>query len=80
MFAHSDRRITVYSRSQRLFFALNAKSSRQEKLRISVSPLLSLNWLFAALTFGLIVYGGALTATITSGAWFGRERTIVARG
>jgi hypothetical protein len=30
----------------------------------------SLNWLFAALAFGLIVYGVALTAAITSGAWF----------
>jgi hypothetical protein len=53
---------TLFSRSQRLFFALHVKSSRQEKLRISFSPLLSLNWLFAALTFGLIVYGAALTA------------------
>jgi hypothetical protein len=33
----------------------------------------SLNWLFAALAFGLIVYGVALTAAITSGAWFNRE-------
>jgi len=33
----------------------------------------SLNWLFAALAFGLIVYGVALTAAIRSGAWFGRE-------
>jgi len=40
----------------------------------------SLNWLFAALAFGLIVYGVALTAAITSGAWFGRERSINARG
>jgi hypothetical protein len=40
----------------------------------------SLNWLFAALAFGMIVYGVALTAAITSGAWFGRERTINARG
>ena len=40
----------------------------------------SLNWLFAALALGLIVYGVALTAAITSGAWFGRERTINARG
>jgi hypothetical protein len=36
----------------------------------------SLNWLFAALAFDLIVYGVALTAAITSGAWFGRDRTI----
>jgi Na+-driven multidrug efflux pump len=35
----------------------------------------SLNWLFAALAFGLIVYGLTLTAAIISGAWFGRERT-----
>jgi hypothetical protein len=35
----------------------------------------SLNWLFAALAFGLIVYGIALTTAITSGAWFGRERS-----
>jgi len=27
------------------------------------------------LAFGLIVYGVALTAAITSAAWFGRERT-----
>jgi len=40
----------------------------------------SLNWLFAALALGLIVYGVALTAAITSGAWFGRDRTINARG
>jgi hypothetical protein len=33
----------------------------------------SLNWLFAALAFGLIVYGVTLTAAITSGAWFNRE-------
>jgi hypothetical protein len=41
--------------------------------------LLSLNWLFAALTCGLIVCGVALAAAITSGAWFGPER-IAARG
>ena len=29
----------------------------------------SLNWLFAALAFGQIVYGVALTAAITAGAW-----------
>jgi len=29
----------------------------------------SLNWLFAALAFGRIVYGVALTAAITAGAW-----------
>ena len=40
----------------------------------------SLNWLFAALALGLIVYGVTLTSAITSGAWFGRERTINARG
>ena len=40
----------------------------------------SLNWLFAALAFVLILYGVALTAAITSGAWFGRERSINARG
>ena len=34
----------------------------------------SLNWLFAALAFGLLVYGVALTAAVRSGAWFGRER------
>jgi len=39
----------------------------------------SLNWLFAALAFGLIVYGVALTAAITSGAWFDRVRSIKAR-
>jgi hypothetical protein len=31
----------------------------------------SLNWLFAALAFGLIVYGVTLTAAITLGACFG---------
>ena len=36
----------------------------------------SLNWLFAALAFALIVYGVALTAAIRSGAWFGRERFL----
>jgi len=30
----------------------------------------SLNWLFAALALGLIVYGVVLTLAITSGAWF----------
>jgi len=35
----------------------------------------SLSWLFAALAFGLIVYGVTLTAAVRSGAWFGRERT-----
>ena len=39
----------------------------------------SLNWLFAALALGLFVYGVALTAAITSGAWFDRERSIKAR-
>ena len=33
----------------------------------------SLNWLFAALAFGLIVYGVTLTAAVRSGAWFSRE-------
>ena len=32
----------------------------------------SLNWLFAALAAGLVVYGVALTAAIKSGAWFER--------
>jgi Na+-driven multidrug efflux pump len=32
----------------------------------------SLNWLFAALAFALIVYGVTLTAAIGSGAWFNR--------
>jgi hypothetical protein len=36
----------------------------------------SLNWLFAALAFGLIVYGVSLTAAIISGAWFGREQVV----
>jgi Na+-driven multidrug efflux pump len=40
----------------------------------------SLNWLFAALAFGLVVYGVVLTTAIISGAWFGRQRTIKARG
>jgi Na+-driven multidrug efflux pump len=33
----------------------------------------SLNWLFAALALGLIVYGVMLTAAVRSGAWFNRE-------
>ena len=33
----------------------------------------SLNWLFAALAFGLIVYGVTLTAAVRSGAWFDRK-------
>jgi hypothetical protein len=40
----------------------------------------SLNWLFAALAFGLIVYGVMLTAAVRSGAWFGRQQSITARG
>ena len=40
----------------------------------------SLDWLFTALAFGLIVSAVALTATITSGTWFDRERTITACG
>jgi len=35
----------------------------------------SVNWLFAALGLGLIVYGVVLTVAVTSGAWFGRERS-----
>jgi len=33
----------------------------------------SLNWLFAALGLGLIVYGIVITVAITSGAWFSRN-------
>jgi hypothetical protein len=33
----------------------------------------SLNWLFAALAFGLIAYGVMLTAAVRSGALFNRE-------
>jgi hypothetical protein len=40
----------------------------------------SLDWLFAALALGLIVYGVALAAAIKSGAWFGRERPVNPRG
>ena len=40
----------------------------------------SLNWLFAAVALGLIVYGVTLTAAITSGAWFARERIINPHG
>jgi hypothetical protein len=36
----------------------------------------SLNWLFAALAFGLVVYGVVLTTAIISGAWFGRDWTL----
>ena len=34
----------------------------------------SLNWLFAALALGLIVYGVVLTTAITQGAWFRRSQ------
>jgi MATE family, multidrug efflux pump len=47
---------------------------------IALSLTGSLNWLFAALASGLIVYGVVLTAAIISGAWFGRERSRNARG
>ena len=40
----------------------------------------SLNWLFAALAFGFVVYGVALTTAVRSGAWFDRVRFINARG
>jgi hypothetical protein len=30
----------------------------------------SLNWLFAALALGLIVYGVGITAAVKSGSWF----------
>jgi len=40
----------------------------------------SLDWLFVALAFGLIIYGVVLTAAVRSGAWFGREGSIKARG
>ncbi len=33
----------------------------------------SVGWLFAALAFGLIVYGGTLAAAIGSGTWFSNE-------
>ena len=33
----------------------------------------SLNWLFAALAFGLIVYGVGITAAVKSGSWLDRE-------
>jgi hypothetical protein len=33
----------------------------------------SLNWLFASLAFGLIVYGVTLTVAVRSGAWFDRD-------
>ena len=36
----------------------------------------SLNWLFAALAFGLIVYGVTLTVAVRSGAWFDREQSL----
>jgi hypothetical protein len=39
----------------------------------------SLNWLFAAFAFGLIVYRIALTAAVRSG-WFDREQSINAHG
>jgi hypothetical protein len=36
-----------------------------------------MSWV-VALAFGLIVYGVALTAAITSGAWFGRDSALEA--
>ena len=36
----------------------------------------SVGWLFAALAFGLIVYGGTLAAAIVSGRWFAHEQPI----
>jgi hypothetical protein len=53
---------------------------RSDRWRLAALRLTgSLNWLFAALALGLIVYVVVLTAAIVSGAWFGRERTIKAR-
>jgi len=40
----------------------------------------SLDWLFAALALGLIVYGVGITVAVRSGAWFDRERSINMRG
>ena len=34
----------------------------------------SLNWMFAALALGLVVYGVAVAAAIRSGAWFRSSR------
>jgi putative MATE family efflux protein len=34
----------------------------------------SLNWMFAALAFGLVVYGVAVAAALRSGAWFRNSR------
>jgi Na+-driven multidrug efflux pump len=36
----------------------------------------SLNWMFAALAFGLVVYGVAVAAAIKSGAWFRNSSAI----
>ena len=36
----------------------------------------SLNWLFAALALGLILYGMALTTAILSGVWFGERSDV----
>jgi Na+-driven multidrug efflux pump len=36
----------------------------------------SLNWMFAALALGLVVYGVAVAAAIRSGAWFRNSTTI----
>jgi len=42
----------------------------------------SLNWLFAALALGLIVYGVMLAVAVRSGAWFGQDKAqrLVKRG
>jgi len=37
----------------------------------------SLNWLFAALSLALVVYGVSLVAAIRSGAWFGKDRVHI---
>jgi len=40
----------------------------------------SLNWLFAALSLALVVYGVSLVAAIRSGAWFANDRVHIPRG
>jgi Na+-driven multidrug efflux pump len=39
----------------------------------------SVDWLFAAMAFALVVYGILITRTIAAGAWFGRESSKLSR-
>jgi len=39
----------------------------------------SVDWLFAAMAFALVVYGILITRTIAAGAWFGRDSSKLSR-